>query len=149
MEEAKKADKPFFLWWNSTRMHIWTHLKKEAQGKTGLGIYPDGMVEHDGMVGSCSTSSRTTGPRGQHHRDVFHRQRRGEVFTWPDGGNRRSAARRTPTGRAATACPAPSAGPASSSPARCSTTSSRMKTCSPHLLAAAGARREGATPARA
>ena len=25
--QAKKADKPFFLWWNSTRMHIWTHLK--------------------------------------------------------------------------------------------------------------------------
>jgi arylsulfatase len=32
-------------------MHICTHLKKEAQGKTGLGIYPDGMVEHDAMVG--------------------------------------------------------------------------------------------------
>ena len=44
MDRAKRADKPFFLWWNSTRMHIWTHLKKEADGKTGLGIYPDGMV---------------------------------------------------------------------------------------------------------
>ena len=32
-------------------MHIWTHLKPESQGKTGLGIYPDGMVEHDGQVG--------------------------------------------------------------------------------------------------
>jgi len=51
IEQAKKADKPFFVWWNSTRMHIWTHLKKESQGKTGLGIYPDGMVEHDGQVG--------------------------------------------------------------------------------------------------
>ena len=30
MERAKKADKPFFLWWNSTRMHIWTHLKAES-----------------------------------------------------------------------------------------------------------------------
>ena len=28
MDRAKKADKPFFLWWNSTRMHVWTHLKK-------------------------------------------------------------------------------------------------------------------------
>ena len=27
MTDAKKADKPFFLWWNATRMHIWTHLK--------------------------------------------------------------------------------------------------------------------------
>ena len=32
-------------------MHIWTHLKKESEGKTGLGIYPDGMVEHDAQVG--------------------------------------------------------------------------------------------------
>ena len=38
-------------WFNSTRMHIWTRLKPESQGKTGLGIYPDGMVEHDGQVG--------------------------------------------------------------------------------------------------
>ncbi len=38
MDRAVKADKPFFLWWNSTRMHIWTHLKKESDGKTGLGI---------------------------------------------------------------------------------------------------------------
>jgi len=51
LEKAKKADKPFFLWFNSTRMHIFTHLKKESQGKTGLGTYPDGMVEHDAMVG--------------------------------------------------------------------------------------------------
>jgi arylsulfatase len=35
MEEAKKEGKPFFLWWNSTRMHIWTRLKAESQGKTG------------------------------------------------------------------------------------------------------------------
>ena len=65
MERAKKADKPFFLWWNSTRMHIFTHLKKESQGKTGLGVYPDGMVEHDGHVGQVlaklkSSASRTT-----------------------------------------------------------------------------------------
>jgi arylsulfatase len=32
-------------------MHIWTHLKPESNGKTGLGIYPDGMIEHDGQVG--------------------------------------------------------------------------------------------------
>ena len=51
VDRAVKADKPFFLWWNSTRMHIWTHLKKESEGKTGLGIYPDGMVEHVGHVG--------------------------------------------------------------------------------------------------
>ncbi|HSQ09348.1 MAG TPA: sulfatase-like hydrolase/transferase, partial [Burkholderiaceae bacterium] len=45
MERAKKADKPFFIWWNSTRMHIVTHLRPEVKGKTGLGVYADGMVE--------------------------------------------------------------------------------------------------------
>jgi arylsulfatase len=43
--------KPIFAWFNSTRMHIWTTLKPESQGKTGLGLYPDGIVEHDAQVG--------------------------------------------------------------------------------------------------
>jgi arylsulfatase A-like enzyme len=51
MEESKKEDKPFFLWVNSTRMHIWIRLKAESQGKTGFGLYPDGIVEHDALVG--------------------------------------------------------------------------------------------------
>jgi arylsulfatase A-like enzyme len=46
-----KADKPFFVWFNSTRMHVFTHLKKESLGKTGKGIHADGILEHDGMVG--------------------------------------------------------------------------------------------------
>ncbi len=78
LEKAKKADKPFFLWWNSTRMHIFTHLKKESKGKTGLGIYPDGMVEHDGHGRPVARQAQGTRPRREHHRDVFHRQRRGE-----------------------------------------------------------------------
>ena len=46
-----KANKPFFVWFNTTRMHVFTHLKPESLGKTGKGIHADGMVEHDGMVG--------------------------------------------------------------------------------------------------
>ena len=38
MERATKANKPFFLWWNSTRMHVFTRLKEESRGVTGLGI---------------------------------------------------------------------------------------------------------------
>src|SRR5678809_864862 len=38
-----KAGKPFFCWFNSTRMHIYTHLKPESKGKTGLGLEADGM----------------------------------------------------------------------------------------------------------
>jgi arylsulfatase len=51
MDAQVKAQKPFFIWFNTTRMHVWTHLKPSAQGRTGIGLYPDGMVEHDDMVG--------------------------------------------------------------------------------------------------
>ncbi len=51
MDQVHAAGDPFFLWWNSTRMHIWTHLKPESQGVTGHGVYAHGMVEHDGHVG--------------------------------------------------------------------------------------------------
>ncbi len=46
-----KAGKPFFTWFNSTRMHVYTHLKPASEGKTGLGLQADGMTEHDVMVG--------------------------------------------------------------------------------------------------
>ena len=51
IDKAASDKKPFFVWFNTTRMHVWTHLKKESEGKTGIGLYPDGMVEHDAMVG--------------------------------------------------------------------------------------------------
>jgi len=51
IDETHKENKPFFVWFNSTRMHIFTHLKPASVGKTGLGTQADGMVEHDGMVG--------------------------------------------------------------------------------------------------
>jgi arylsulfatase len=51
IDRANRDKKPFFVWFNPTRMHIWTRLKPESQGVTGLGLYPDGMVEHDGQVG--------------------------------------------------------------------------------------------------
>ncbi|WOO40784.1 arylsulfatase [Rubellicoccus peritrichatus] len=51
IQRQVKADKPFFCWWNATRMHFRTHVKEENQGVTGLGEYADGMVEHDGQVG--------------------------------------------------------------------------------------------------
>jgi len=85
MERAKKADKPFFLWWNSTRMHIFTHLKKESEGKTGLGIYADGMVEHDGHVGLLLAKLKELGL--EENTIVMYSSDNGaETFTWPDGG---------------------------------------------------------------
>ena len=85
MADAKKADKPFFLWWNSTRMHIWTRLKAESQGKTGLGIYPDGMVEHDAMVGQLLDKLKELGL--EDNTIVMYSTDNGaEKFSWPDGG---------------------------------------------------------------
>ena len=85
MDKAVKADKPFFVWWNSTRMHIWTHLKKESQGKTGLGVYADGMVEHDAMVGQLLDKLKELGI--EDNTIVMYSTDNGaEVFSWPDGG---------------------------------------------------------------
>jgi arylsulfatase len=85
LERAKKADKPFFLWWNSTRMHIWTRLKKESEGKTGLGIYPDGMVEHDAMVGQLLDKLKELG-LDDNTIVMYSTDNGAEKFTWPDGG---------------------------------------------------------------
>lgn len=51
MDRQSKADKPFFCWWNGTRMHFRTHVKKELRGISGQDEYADGMVEHDMHVG--------------------------------------------------------------------------------------------------
>ena len=85
MTDATKADKPFFLWWNSTRMHIWTRLKEESEGKTGLGIYPDGMVEHDGHVGQLLDKLEELGI-DENTIVMYSTDNGAEVFTWPDGG---------------------------------------------------------------
>src|SRR5437764_82549 len=85
MERAKKADKPFFVWWNTSRMHVFTHLKKESEGKTGLGIYADGMVEHDGHVGQMLAKLKELGLEG--NTIVMYSSDNGaEFFGWPDGG---------------------------------------------------------------
>jgi arylsulfatase len=85
MERAKKADKPFFLWWNSTRMHIWTHLKPASQGKTGLGVYPDGMVEHDGHIGQVLAKLKELG-LDENTIVMYSTDNGAETMSWPDGG---------------------------------------------------------------
>ena len=51
IREQHKAGKPWFVWWNGTRMHFRTHVKKEHRGLSGQDEYSDGMVEHDMHVG--------------------------------------------------------------------------------------------------
>jgi arylsulfatase A-like enzyme len=53
VDKQVKAGKPFFVWMNFTRMHIFTHIRPEYQGKSGMpgNDYADGMWEHDQDVG--------------------------------------------------------------------------------------------------
>jgi arylsulfatase len=66
-------------------MHIFTHLKTASKGKTGLGVYADGMVEHDGMVGELLAKLKELGI--EDNTIVMYSTDNGaEAFTWPDGG---------------------------------------------------------------
>ncbi|GGO78927.1 arylsulfatase [Marinobacterium nitratireducens] len=51
MTRQAKEDVPFFTWINTTRMHNHTHVRDENRGKTGLGEYADGVIEHDYQIG--------------------------------------------------------------------------------------------------
>ena len=85
IDKAVADDKPFFVWWNSTRMHIFTHLKKESEGVTGLGVYPDGMVEHDGHVGQLLKKLDDLGIT-DNTIVMYSTDNGAEVMSWPDGG---------------------------------------------------------------
>ncbi len=85
MDQSADAGEPFFLWFNSTRMHVWTHLTDEAMGVTGQGIYADGLVEHDGHVGLLLDKLDELGITD--NTIVLYTTDNGaETFTWPDGG---------------------------------------------------------------
>ncbi|MCM8529539.1 MAG: arylsulfatase [Lentisphaeraceae bacterium] len=86
IDRANKAKKPFFLWHNATRMHVWTRLKKESYGKTGVGIYADGMVEHDGHVGLLLNKLKDLGVY-DNTIVIYSTDNGAETFTFPDGGN--------------------------------------------------------------
>ncbi len=85
LERAKKANKPFFLWTNFTRMHIWTHLKEEVEGKSGLGIYPDGMLEHDAHIGKLLDKLKELG-LDENTIVMYSTDNGAETMSWPDGG---------------------------------------------------------------
>jgi arylsulfatase len=85
IDRAHEQNTPFFVWFNSTRMHIWTHLKPESDGVTGQGIYADGMVEHDGHVGQLLDKLDELGITD--NTIVMYATDNGaELMSWPDGG---------------------------------------------------------------
>ena len=85
MDRAHQENKPFFLWFNSTRMHIWTHLTDEAEGVTGQGVYADGMAEHDGHVGQLLDKLDELGI-SDNTIVMYSTDNGAELMTWPDGG---------------------------------------------------------------
>ena len=85
MDRQVKAGKPFFCYFNSTRMHVFTHLSPQANGKTGLGLQADGMVEHDGHVGQLLKKLDDLGI-AKDTIVVYTTDNGAEVMTWPDGG---------------------------------------------------------------
>jgi len=85
IDKSHKDGKPFFLWYNTTRMHIWTHLKPKSKGVTGQGIYADGMAEHDGMVGQLLDKLDKLGI-ADNTIVMYSTDNGAELMSWPDGG---------------------------------------------------------------
>jgi len=85
IDRAHAQGKPFFVWWNSTRMHIFTHLSPEWEGKTGYGIYADGMAQHDADVGQLLDKLDELGIT-DNTIVMYSTDNGAETFTWPDGG---------------------------------------------------------------
>jgi len=86
IKRQHSAGKPWFCYFNSTRMHVFTHLKAASEGKTGRGLYADGMVEHDGHVGQLLDLIDELGVANDTI-VVYTTDNGAEVFTWPDGGS--------------------------------------------------------------
>jgi len=85
MQRQHRANKPFFCWWNGTRMHFRTHVKKELRGISGQDEYSDGMVEHDMHVGKLLECIDELGLADD--TIVFYSTDNGpHMNTWPDGG---------------------------------------------------------------
>ena len=85
IEDNNESGTPWFCWFNTTRMHVWTHLKPESEGVTGLGVYADGMVEHDGHIGQLLAKLDELGILDDTF-IVYTTDNGAEAMSWPDGG---------------------------------------------------------------
>jgi arylsulfatase len=89
MDKAKQAGKPFFVWHNTTRMHVWTFLSKKyssmQNAQTNYGLEEAGMAQLDDSVGSLLKHLDDIGV-ANNTIVIFTTDNGAEVFTWPDGG---------------------------------------------------------------
>jgi arylsulfatase len=86
IDRSVAADIPFFLWHNSTRCHVWTHLAPEWRGKSGFGLFADAMMELDWEVGQILDKLDELGI-ADNTIVLFTSDNGAEIFSWPDGGN--------------------------------------------------------------
>ncbi len=89
MECAKQDNKPFFVWLNPTRMHIFTHLNakyRALEGQDNYGLQEAGMAQFDDIIGSVMAQLEELGVADNTIIGVT-TDNGTEVFTWPDGGN--------------------------------------------------------------
>jgi arylsulfatase len=86
MGRQVKANRPFFCWYNSTRMHLRTHVRAENRGKYphGDSEYMDGMIEHDGIVGNLLKALDDMGI-ANNTIVVYSSDNGPHMNTWPDG----------------------------------------------------------------
>jgi len=85
MDKAHRDDKPFFVWFNATRMHVWTRLAPEWDGKSGYGLYADGLMEHDHHVGQLLDKVDELGIK-DNTIVIYSTDNGSQTNTYPDGG---------------------------------------------------------------
>jgi len=89
MDQAKAAGKPFFIWHNTTRMHVFTYLQRKYQAKmnyeSNYGLEEAGMAQMDDDIGDLLKHLDDTGI-ANNTIVIFTTDNGAEVFTWPDGG---------------------------------------------------------------
>jgi arylsulfatase len=86
IKKQHAAGKPFFVWWNGTRMHLRTHVRAEHRGKYthGDSEYIDGMIEHDITVGELLKTLDDLGI-ANNTLVVYSTDNGPHMNTWPDG----------------------------------------------------------------
>src|SRR4249920_3228316 len=89
MDKAKRDGKPFFVWHNTTRMHVWTFLSKKygsmQNDDTNYGLEEAGMAQMDDSIGALLKHVDDIG-EANNTIVIFTTDNGAEVFTWPDGG---------------------------------------------------------------
>jgi arylsulfatase A-like enzyme len=89
MDKAKQAGKPFFIWHNTTRMHVFTYIPPKYMAlmnpKSNYGLEEAGMAQLDDCIGALLKHLQDIG-EADNTIVIFTTDNGAEVFTWPDGG---------------------------------------------------------------